>query len=84
MNLNLTLNSFACNPCTHLCLQGSNDGALTENARVLSKLLQQRPQGSTRFVEMPGVGHIPMDEAPQQLNELLIDFVQQAVGSGSK
>ena len=64
-------------------LQGSNDGGLTENARVLSRLLQQRPQGSTQFVEMPGVGHIPMDETLQQLNQLLIDFVQKAAGSGS-
>lgn len=66
-----------------LLVQGSNDGGLTENARVLSRLLQQRPQGSTQFVEMPGVGHIPMDETPQQLNQLLIDFVQEAAGSGS-
>jgi hypothetical protein len=63
-------------------LQGSNDGGLTKNARVLSKLLQHRPRGSTRFVEM-WVGHIPMDETPRQLNQLLIDFVQEAVGSGS-
>lgn len=33
-------------------MQGSNDGALSQNARVLSKLLEQRPHGSMQFVEL--------------------------------
>jgi pimeloyl-ACP methyl ester carboxylesterase len=107
-------------------LQGSNDGGLTENARALAGLLQARPQGSTRFVELEvrrqgphmrclavhlpralllqpastrctallevppqtsslpprrvqGVGHAPMDETPERLNRLLIEFVKQVV-----
>lgn len=38
-------------PCPGL-RQGSEDGGLAENARALAGLLQQRPQGSTRFVEL--------------------------------
>lgn len=33
-------------------LQGSEDGGLAQNARTLADLLQRRPQGSTRFVEL--------------------------------
>lgn len=69
-----------------LLVQGSNDGGLTVNARELSKLLHARPQGSTSFVELEAVGHVPMDECPQRLNSLLIDFVQQTLpqlGAGS-
>lgn len=29
-----------------------------------------------RFVELPGVGHCPQDEAPQLVNPLIIDFVR--------
>ncbi|PRW50810.1 alpha beta-hydrolase [Chlorella sorokiniana] len=70
-----------------LLVQGSDDGGLAENARTLAGLLQRRPQGSTRFVELQGVGHIPMDECPGRLNELLVDFVRHevlaAAGSGA-
>ncbi|KAI7841246.1 hypothetical protein COHA_005083 [Chlorella ohadii] len=68
-------------------LLGSEDGGLAANARTLAGLLERRPQGSTRFVELQGVGHIPMDECPGQLNQLLIKFVRQevlaAAGSGA-
>ena len=30
-----------------------------------------------RFVELPGVGHCPQDEAPQLVNPLIIDFVRR-------
>ena len=137
----------SCNPALPApnLLQGSEDGGLAENARALAGLLQQRPQGSTRFVELQvggagqralpaatnraqrraqrsgcgpvrrglhescqpasrkrytlsqgaatnclplpalpqGVGHIPMDECPQRLNELLAEFMQQEVAAGS-
>ena len=28
-----------------------------------------------RFIELPGVGHCPMDEAPDIVNPLLMEFV---------
>ena len=28
-----------------------------------------------RFIEIPGVGHCPMDEAPDLVNPLLLEFV---------
>ena len=28
-----------------------------------------------RFIELPGVGHCPMDEAPDLVNPLLLEFV---------
>ncbi|KAL4425122.1 hypothetical protein ABPG77_008227 [Micractinium sp. CCAP 211/92] len=60
-----------------LLVQGSEDGGLTKNARELARLLRSRPEGNTRFVELQGIGHVPMDECPSKLNILLIDFVQQ-------
>ncbi|KAL4447950.1 hypothetical protein ABPG75_005169 [Micractinium tetrahymenae] len=68
-------------------LLGSEDGMLTRNARELARLLRARPAGETRFVKLQGrgrgwglgIGHVPMDECPSQLNRLLIDFVRQQV-----
>ena len=29
------------------------------------------------FVELPGVGHCPMDEAPEQTNALMLRFLRE-------
>ena len=33
-----------------------------------------------RFIELPGVGHCPMDEAPELINPLLMEFVEDYRG----
>ena len=33
-----------------------------------------------KFVELPGVGHCPMDEAPDLINPLLMEFVEDYRG----
>lgn len=38
--------------CCSSPVQGSEDGGLAANARTLAGLLERRPQGSTRFVEL--------------------------------
>ncbi|PSC73607.1 D-aspartate oxidase [Micractinium conductrix] len=66
-----------------LLVTGSEDGGLTANARELAGVLRARQQGETQFVELEGVGHVPMDEVPAQLNELLINFQRRLASSAS-
>ena len=116
---------YAALPMPVLLVQGSEDGGLTANTRALAGLLQQRPAGATRFVELQGgwdgrawlgcrrgllqllagvplramlsfpnprpppppplltclqgVGHVPMEECAAHVNDLLADWVRQAV-----
>lgn len=35
---------------------------------------------SSRIVRLPGLGHVPMLEAPGQITELIVDFVDENTG----
>ena len=71
--------------------QGSEDGALTTNARALAALLEARPAAATRgtagsttgsttatwYHELQGCGHVPQEERPQEFARILADFLGQ-------
>jgi pimeloyl-ACP methyl ester carboxylesterase len=40
-------------------------------------------QYAEEFVELPGLGHCPMDESPERVNPLIRAFVERHSGSGS-
>lgn len=59
-----------------LIIQGRDDGALTDNARVLKELLQKRTsRGSITSYHELDCGHVPMDELPLDFNAILTDFL---------
>ena len=71
-----------------LIVQGDDDGALTQNAKALASILEERTDeessssrggklraASTVFLELT-CGHVPMEELPAEFNAALIDFVK--------
>lgn len=70
-----------------LIVQGDDDGALTQNAKTLASILQQRGEmeeesgrnggrsAHTVFLEM-SCGHVPNEELPAEFNAALIDFLK--------
>ena len=44
--------------------------------RYFQRLAEQRP-GSVDFVHLPGVGHCPHDEAPDEVHEHLLPWLEK-------
>ena len=55
-----------------LVVQGKFDGQLTNNARALRTLLPPNPKTMYKELEC---GHVPMDELPQEFNEIVKEYV---------
>jgi pimeloyl-ACP methyl ester carboxylesterase len=62
-----------------LVLTGERDKPLTDSAKKVVDILQQRQTGSTQYVELAGCGHVPMDEQPQECLEALLPFVESVL-----
>ena len=57
-----------------LFIQGEADGV---NPPYVSEKVHEKFTGPFRRIVMPGVGHFPSREAPEQLNSYLLQFLQQ-------
>lgn len=60
-----------------MVIQGKEDN-LVSNAKDLVTLFEERPEGSTEFVELD-CGHVPPEELPEEFNAELIKFVTSQI-----
>jgi branched-chain amino acid transport system permease protein len=61
--------------CPTLCVMGEND--LLISKKDIERMCEVI--SNCAFVEMPGVGHCPSIEAPEELTRLLVSFLAEAI-----
>ncbi|KAK9829636.1 hypothetical protein WJX72_006997 [[Myrmecia] bisecta] len=57
-------------------ITGEKDEPLRSSAQKVAEILEQRPVGSTLYIEYAACGHIPMDEYPERFNADVIAFLR--------
>lgn len=67
-----------------LFVLGERDEGLTRQAYKVAGVLEQRADGTTDVVELPGVGHMPMEEAPQQTIQAMKEWLQESLWSAER
>lgn len=65
-----------------LFVQGEQDEPLATQARKVYATLAERTHASTTYVELPGVGHIPMEEASGVTADAVRGWLVKEYGGG--
>jgi len=68
-----TIGGQGCGRPTFCVVTGDDDRVVS--ARASRRVAELLGTENTMFVEMAGVGHLPMDEQPRELAEILLEFM---------